>query len=257
MTPIFTHNSFSILDDEAMDKLATALNKTETTVAITKSYDEAQKIVQANKAEGHQVRLNNYGGSFHINVIPREEIELTAALESGQFQKFTSDRYTFTKQANNPLGIQHYSFDEGTIWKVMKGKDGKDYLVKEVDDKDTDKVIRSTDNKMTKATVLASSNINPSQLKHLANVLYNNPSEELINDLINISADSLSRVLTAKLNNIINSELDAMNITSPYFKEQAREKVAYVIKSNAIYDRNQITKIIADSNKIDLNSLNK
>ena len=86
-------------------------------------------------------------------------------------------------------------------------------------------------------------------------MLYDNPSDEFINDLLNASKDVVSKVLTAKLNRIINSELAALNITSPLYREKVQEKVAHAISSNTVFNTQQISNIIADLNKINVDSL--
>lgn len=254
-SPIKVHNSFSLFDDAAINKLNDVLNNQDTTIKVTASYDEAEQVAAQSKLEGYKTSIVERNNSYFVNVKPRVEVQLDEALSSGQFKKLAFGRYAFKKVANNPLGIQHYNFDDGTIWKVMAGKDGKQYLVKEVDDNDSEKVIRSLDKNYTKATILASSNTNIKQLVRLAKVLYDNPSDEFINDLLNVSKDVVSKVLTAKLNRIINSELAALNITSPLYRKKVQEKVAHAISSNTVFNKQQISNIIADLNKINVDSL--
>lgn len=256
-SPIKLYSTNASLDDEAMMKLSQVINNQEKTIKVTASYDEAKRIAKRSMLEGYQTSIVDYGNSYHVNVKPRVEIDLQEAEQSGQFKKLAFGRYAFTKEANNPLGIQHYNFDDGTIWKVSVGKDGKEYLVKEVDDKNEDKVIRSVEKNMTKATVLASatSKIDTKQLARLAKILYDNPADEFINDLMQASVNVLSKVVTAKLNKVVNSELEALNITSPLYREKAKEKVAHAISSNIIFNKQQIAKIITDFNKINLDAL--
>lgn len=254
-SPIKLYNSCLSLDDEAIAKLANVIDNQEKTIKVTDSYEEAQQVAKQSRLEGYKTSIINYGDSFHISIKPRVEVNLQDAEQSGQFKKLAFGRYAFTKQANNPLGIQHYNFDDGTIWKVIKAKDGKEYLVKEVDDSDDSKVIRSVDNKMTKATVLASSKLDTKQLFRLAKILYDNPSDDFINDLLYTSVDVLAKTVTAKLNRVVNTELEALNITSPLYREKAKERVAHAISSNTIFNKQQISKIISDLNKINLDVL--
>lgn len=256
-SPIKLYNDYSLLDDDAMAKLANVVNNQEKTIKVTSSYDEAKQIARQNIFEGYPTRIVEHGNSYHINVKPRVEIDLQSAQDSGQFKKLAFNRYAFTKQANNPLGIQHYNFDDGSIWRVVVGKDNKEYLVKEVDDNNNDKVIRAVDS-IPKSTVLTASSkgVDTKQLVRLAKILYNNPEEELINDLIKVSADTVNKTVTAKLNQIINSELEALNITSPLYRNKVKEKIAHAISSNIIFNRQQISKMIADIKNIDINTLN-
>ena len=253
--PVNSYNAFSILGNDAMfEQLSESLQNEEKTIKITASYDEAQCIAKQYRLEGYNTNIVNYGNSFHINIKPQVKVDLQSAIKSGQFKKLAFGKYAFTKDANNALGFKHYNFDDGTIWKTQKAKDGKEYLVKEIDDDNEDKVIRSKVND-SKPLVLASSNTNVKQLVRLAKVLYDNPSEEFINDLLKVSSNFLSNVLMTKLNKVINNELDAINISSPYFRNQARQKVAMAIDSNTLFHKEQISKIIRDLNKIDLTAL--
>lgn len=238
-------NDLSFFDEESMQKIAQAVNNQKKLVKIVDNEKQANIFTKELQFKGYNVDIEQNNNNFYIYASPRQKVLLKEAQSSGQFKKIAFDRYQFlSKEANNPLGIQHYNFDEGTIWKVMTAKDGKEYLVKEIDDKDNNKVIRQPCEKAFRSTILASLQSNPKQLTKLCKVLYNNPDDDFINDLVKYSSKSLSAILTSKLDNIITSELEYLNITSPEYHKNVHDKIVQAIDNNQIYNRQQISNLI-------------
>ena len=81
-------------------------------------------------------------------------------------------------------------------------------------------------------------------------MLYDCQDDNFINDLVSLSASSLARVLTAKLNSIVDSKLQSVNINSSTYSNEVKQKLAAAIDSNAIYNRQQIDSLILQSSKI-------
>ena len=133
MSTVRRFNDYSFIDDNAMEKIANAVNNQEKIIKITDDEKEANLIIHQLNAQGYEAESRYKSGEFFVVARPRFRIPLKKAQASGQFKKIASSHYAFSRAANNPLGIQHYDFDEGTIWKVVSGKDGKEYLVKELD----------------------------------------------------------------------------------------------------------------------------
>lgn len=256
-------NDFSFIDDESLQKIADVVNNQKKLIKIFNDKKRALIAAKELRFQGYNVTVESKDEEYYIYVVPREKILLKDAKNSGQFTKVAFDRYAFsnkknieaeltnqaslTLQANNPLGIKHYNFDEGTIWKVVAGKDGKEYLVKEIDDKDEDKIIRQPSEKAFQSTVLASSKANPKQLVKLCKVLYNNPDEDFINDLVKYSSKSLTEILNNKLNRVVTAELEQFNVTSPAHGNAMKEKIIQAINNNQIYNRQQISNLISKS----------
>ena len=236
------HDDYSFLQDEYFEKIANSINNTQKKlVKVTNDIKQAKHIGTQLLAQGYKISCDNYNNEYYIYALPREKINFKQAMQNGTFKKIASNQYI--KQANNTLGLQHYDFDEGTIWKVITAEDGKEYLVKEVSDTNIDEVIRQKDDINKKITVTASNN-NKRDLIRLCKILYNNFNEEFIQDIVQYAPESLSNMINDKLNNIINSELKALNITSSNYHKQVREKIAFAIESNKITNRQQISNII-------------
>ena len=241
-------NDYSFLNDEAFTKIAKAVNDQTKLVKITDNESEAIILAKQLQTQGYCTKIESKSNEFYVTASPREKVLKKDAEQSGQFKKIAKDCYAFSKKANNPLGLQHYNFDEGTIWKIMAGKDGKEYLVKEIDDTNQ-KIIRQPSQQGFKSTVLASNQVDSKKLVKLCNILYNNPSNELVNDMIRYATKSVVTIINEKINNIIDSELQALCITSPRYKNEVKEKIAFAIDNNAIFNRQQISDLIANVNK--------
>ena len=247
------HSDYSFLSDDAFQKIANVVNDQTKLVEITQDENRANALRRQLKLEGYDSVIEEHINGLHVLAKPQEKIALKAAKQSEQFKRVANGKYKFTKtasihQANNPLGIQHYDFDEGTIWKVVKAKDGKEYLVKELDE--NDQVIRQPHEIGFKSTVLASAHTDSKQLMQLCKILYDNPSEEFLNDLLQSSKDTVAKIVTAKLNNIVDSELQAVCITSPRYQQQVKEKIAMAIQGNMIFNRQQISTFINNESRI-------
>lgn len=232
------HNDYSFLQDEYFEKIAKTIDNTQRKlVKITNDIEQAKNIGAQLLAQGYVISCDNHNDEYYIYASPRKKIDFKQAMKSGSFKKIAANQYV-----QQSTIIPHYEFDEGAIWKVATGDDGKEYLIKEVDDTNIDEVIRQKNDIPKKITITASNN--KRNLIKLCKILYNNPNEEFINDLVKYTPNSLSDLLNDKLNNIINSELQALNITSSNYQQQVRERVASAIELNQITNRKQVYAII-------------
>lgn len=245
-------NDYSFMDEESLQKIANVVNNQRKLVKITDNLKEANITAQQLQFQGYNVDLEQNDTEYHIFASPRQKISLADAKASGQFKKIAFDRYTFEKNSNlekaaytTPISIQHYNFDDGTIWRVMTAKDGKQYLVKEVDEKE--RIVRQPNpqNNNFKNIITASlTKNNSNQLTRLCKILYNNPDSEFVNDLVKYSSKSLSMILASKLDNIVTSELEHLNITSPQYQNNVKEKIIQAIDNDQIFNRKQISTFI-------------
>ena len=242
-------NDYSFLDDDTIKKIASVIEDDSKVVQIVDNEKEATILQKQLNIQGYNTKIEKHGKSFHVIAKPRDMILYHEAIKSGQFTKLAFGRYSFTRQSNNPLGIQHYNFDEGTIWKVMTGKDGKEYLVKEVDDDNEELVVRKSEK-----SVLAESSLDVKSLKKICKVLYDNPSDEFINDLFDKLPSQMNKILTAKLDKLINDNVKASKfISSPKYINDVKTKVITSINQEAIFNKEQISKFILSANRELLN----
>ena len=236
-------NDYSYIDDESLQKIAEVVNNQKKLIKITDNIKTAKAITKQLKDKNYESIIEQVKDNYYIYTLPQQKVLFTEAKSSGCFKRIASNQYEFTKQANNPLGITHYNFDEGTIWKVMTAKDGKDYLVKEIDDK-TEQIIRQPCEKAFSTMVITADNKDPQKIFKLCKLLYNDVNEDFIKDLTKYSSIALSSFLSNKLNNVIDSELEYLNITSPEYKKNVHEKIAMAINNNQISNRQHISNII-------------
>ena len=237
-------NDYSFFDDKVFNQIAAAVNDQAAVVHITQNKKQAVKTAKLLCNKGYESSVEQKNDDFYIYAKPQQKVLLKEAEMSGQFTQLADNRYSFSHQANNPLGIQHYDSDDGTIWKIMTDKNGKEYLVKEVDDNNVDKVIRQPSEPGFRSTVLASlsSTEDPKQLENLCKAVYT--KDELVHDLIKHASKIIKPLLHQKLNIIIDEQLKALNVTSMKTKQAVKEKIASAIDNNAIYTRQQINDLI-------------
>lgn len=234
------YNDYSFFDDQTFEKLAKVVNDESKVVNIVEDMKQASILRKQLIMQGYNARIEKHASAYHVIAVPRDMIPLYEAMESGQFKRVAFGRYSFTNVANNKLGIEHYNFDEGTIWKVMKGKNGKEYLVKEVEDDNEDNVIRNSEKVVT-----ATNQLDGEKLKKVCKALYNNTSDELITDLVDALPGNFNKIVNAKLSNVIESEMKQKSITSPEYIAEVREKVIDSINKDIIFNRKQIYKLIS------------
>lgn len=122
-------NDFNCFDDNTFLKLDIILNKK--VEAKYQDIKEAQLHNSINKDTKIEETINGY------SIVNKDKMNLEDALSSGMFKKIAWGEYLYSNfTGRNDSFPEKYSFDDGSIWKVEKGEDGKDYLVKEVDDND-------------------------------------------------------------------------------------------------------------------------
>ena len=240
-------SDYSYIDDSAFEKIANVVNDSKKLIKIVEDEDHAQ-IIAKNLQVNYDTKIEYINNNYYIYAMPKQRIALDEAKSSGFFKKIAYNQYQFNKQANNPLGWQHYNFDDGTIWKVMTASDGKEYLVKEIDK--NNQIIRQPCEKIKNNLIItANKHIANSQIKQLCNILYGDVNSDFINDLD--KSFNLFTMLTNKLDLIIDSELKYLNIQSNQYKQDIYNKIIQGIKNNKITNRKQISDLIKGGNTVE------
>ena len=139
-------------------------------------------------------------------------------------------RYSFQKV--NAIGdFQKYNFDDGSIWKVITGQDGKQYLVKEVDDEDEDKVVRTKLAKLQKKAELL---VDQNNINSIVPVLFGN-NNQFVSELLNSNIGSqVIDFVKQKFNSIVDEKLQAMNITDQSIKDMVINNISNKVLSGEI-----------------------
>jgi len=234
---------YPLFDDKTFEKLAKVVEDQSKIVQIVDTEDEADLISKQLNIQGYNTKVEKNINGYQVIAKPKEKVEYKEALNSGQFKKVAFGRYTFNRNANNPLGIQHYNFDDGTIWKIMKGKDGKEYLVKEVEDNDEEKVIRNTKN------ITASIHRDTISAKKICLAMYDNKSKNIIDDLFRYIPNQTMKMVEAKFNKFIEDEAMKARITSPKLILELKNKVIDGINKDSIFTQDQMRKLISKATR--------
>ena len=232
------NDDFGFVDDSFFTKLAKVVQEREEkkTVEITKDAKRAQIVSKQLAVLGYHTEIHENDGTYRVIAYPRKRLDYYEAMQSGQFKKIAWNMYSFNRQANESLGFTKYDFDDGTIWKVVKGSDGKDYLVKEVDDEDETKVIRKkTEQTMPKVANLEK-DVTKENVKDIIHLLYDNVNDDFIEDILNSSANELLKMVEEKLKNTINASIQ-MNkfISSPKFANEIKREIVNGINKKQIH----------------------
>lgn len=223
----------SIFSDSVLNNIANTVKKQDSRklYRVCSTQEDALIAIKELKLSGYNYDIVEQNNKCLLYSIQPESIDLREANESGQFKKLAWGRYSFQKVSE--IGdFQKYNFDDGSIWKVITGQDGKQYLVKEVDDEDEDKVIRV---KLAKLQKRAELNINNDNVNSIVNILFSDKNlffDEIIKDQ-NLGSLILEFVKNRFLS-IINDKLVAMNITDESIKNSVIDHVSNKVISGEI-----------------------
>ena len=244
----FSDDLFAKLEKVVSDENA------EQTLQVSDSEEQIKQAELEAKIRGMNVTVEKVNDKYHLKTQKQERIKYREAMNSGRFKKLAWGRYCFQRQANEPLGFEKYDFDDGSIWKVIKGEDGKEYLVKEVDDKDEDKVIRNS--KLKAAASKKPMFVTETNAKNIVQILYN-CNNRFVDDMLKTASNATIKMLNDKLAECI-AEKIAENkfISSPKYLSSVTASVESAITDNKIKNMNQLdasiveftTKFISDTN---------
>ena len=132
----------SLFSESEFDKLEKIVKKNENRklYKVCSNQNDANLAISELKLKGYKYDVILNDSECRIYSIFPESINKEEAEKSGNFKKIAFGRYCFQKPT---ISDNKYNFDDGSIWKVITAEDGKQYLAKEVDDEDEDKVIRT------------------------------------------------------------------------------------------------------------------
>jgi hypothetical protein len=232
------NDDFGFIDDSFFTKLAEVVKEQEEkkTVEITKDAKRAQIVSKQLAVLGYHTEIHETNGTYKVIAFPKKRLDFYEAMQSGQFKKVAWGMYSFNRQANEQLGFTKYDFDDGSIWKVVKGSDGKDYLVKEVDDKDENKVVRTKTKQSTPKVASLENDVTKENVKDVIHLLYDNVNDNFIDDMLQSSANELLKMVEEKLKNTINASIQ-MNkfISSPKFAKDIKKEIVNGINKKQIH----------------------
>ena len=247
----------SAFDDNAFAKIADVVEEKdkEKVLLITSDENEADVMCKQLNMQGYKAHVEQTAhGDYRVVGSHAERLDLRTAMASGKFKKLAWGRYCFQRNANETLGNEKYDFDDGSIWKVIKGEDGKEYLVKEVDDKDEDKVIRNS--KLKAAASKKPMFVTETNAKNIVQILYN-CNNRFVDDMLKVASNETIKMLNNKLNECI-AEKIAENkfISSPKYLSSITASIESGITDNKIKNMNQLeasvveftNKFISDTN---------
>ena len=242
---MISRDNSNVFSEESFEKLASKINKINNRklYKICSTQEDVIESVKAIKLSGYNYEINNCGNKCNVySVFPDDAIDLNEANKSGQFEKLAWGRYTFQK-ASAICDFQKYNFDDGTIWKVITGSDGKQYLAKEVEDDDEEKVIRTKTASLNKR---ASINVDNNNASNICDMLFDT-KDNFFKEIMN--SDS-SQVVIAFLKNYLDKYIDDSlknnGILDTQRIENAKKVIYDKMNSNSIMNRDSLDKLIMD-----------
>lgn len=242
---MISRDNSNVFSEESFEKLASKINKINNRklYKVCSTQEDVIESVKAIKLSGYNYEINNCGNKCNVySVFPDDAIDLNEANKSGQFEKLAWGRYTFQK-ASAICDFQKYNFDDGTIWKVITGSDGKQYLAKEVEDDDEEKVIRTKTASLNKR---ASINVDNNNASNICDMLFDT-KDNFFKEIMN--SDS-SQVVIAFLKNYLDKYIDDSlknnGILDTQRIENAKKVIYDKMNSNSIMNRDSLDKLIMD-----------
>ena len=240
-----SRDNSNVFSEESFEKLASKINKINNRklYKVCSTQEDVIESVKAIKLSGYNYEINNCGNKCNVySIFPDDAIDLNEANKSGQFEKLAWGRYTFQK-ASAICDFQKYNFDDGTIWKVITGSDGKQYLAKEVEDDDEEKVIRTKTASLNKR---ASINVDNNNASNICDMLFDT-KDNFFKEIMN--SDS-SQVVIAFLKNYLDKYIDDSlknnGILDTQRIENAKKVIYDKMNSNSIMNRDSLDKLIMD-----------
>lgn len=235
-------NDLTIFSDNALEKLAKIVDGQENIklIDIVDNQDKVLLIQKQLKVQGYQSKIEIYGDKFKIYAMIPAHICFKEAVASGSFKSLGWGRYSFEREA--ALGMFKYDFDDGSIWRTMVGEDGKEYLIKEVDDERDDEIVRVK-------TANVDLMINDENAKTIVSILYDDlGNNQLVDDLLNSDIKSqIYSILNTKLANLINSQIEQHHfIKSPEYIADIKGIIKVAINDSKLKTKNQLQDLIKD-----------
>lgn len=203
---------------------------------------EAEKAGKRLVSAGKSYELKYLNNDIYVYSVNTQLTDFREASRSGSFTQLAIGRYCFQK--NNSIGgFNKYDFDDGSIWKLVTDENGVEYLAKEVEDEDEDKVVRSKTAKLNKKALYIDNTINANNYNLYLPILYLNGNElsnnELLADLTSseICKDPIFRFLENKFDEYVNTLLQQNNVPEDK-KAELVDILNGFILDNSIKDKN-------------------
>jgi hypothetical protein len=240
ITRVSDYNDFS---NDQMEKLAKIVEKREnkSLIEIVDNENQVNVIKKELKIQGYETKVEPLGDKWKVFAITPDKVKYEEAVASGMFKKLAWGRYSFQKES--AFGAFNYEFDDGSIWRTMTAEDGKEYLVKEVDDENEDDVVR-----VKLASNQKESLANDNNVKTIISILYDIKDNQLIEDLLKSNIkDQLYSILNNKLATRIDDVISNNHfIQSANYKKDVCSLVLTGINSKEITSSSQLNKLIVD-----------
>jgi hypothetical protein len=241
----------SFFSNESLEKLAKVIEKRESEKLFDIVDDESKALLAKKelKVQGYQVRIEPFGKKFKVIAIVPDKVKYEEAVQSGAFKKLAWGRYCFQRpqEITAAFGMFKYDYDDGSVWRVMTGEDGEEYLVKEVDDEKEDEVVRvkvaNTDEEIY---------INDNNVKSVIAILYDNvEGNAFVEDLLQSNIKStIHSLLNDKLKKTINSEIEQNQfIKSPSYASELKGLIQTAINTKQLTTKCQLKSLVADYTK--------
>lgn len=213
-------NDFNCFDEKSFIELESQLTKDK----VYKTKLEAQ--ANANK---NTITTPVYNGYKNSN----KKYDYQKAMSNKMFERVAWGEFRYSGYPGRMTNIDgKYSFDDGAIWKVIVGQDGKEYLVKEVVN---DEIVRTASNKIY---------VTASNVRNIAEALdvfsVNDKTYSYLKD-----NNLLSNICLSVNKDLVNYVQDYMTKNYVESKEKRDEILAVVSKlGNQIDNTYDIDKII-------------
>lgn len=246
---------YSTLPNDSLSKIAKVIekNNNKKLYKTCNSENELSVATKEIKLQGYKAKVEKLGDKYNVYSVLPETVDLKNAEQSGQFKKLAWGRYSFQK-VNSINGFEKLNYDDGSIWKVITDKDGKEYLVKEVDDEDEDIVIRTKTANLEKQSDTISNNnfVDDENFRSVMQILYNNSSmlnNDFMNELLNISEvkQAIYNLLENKMNILLVEKLQQQNVSDQNVTQQILQRIQKSIDDNEVVDENTLESVIYNS----------
>lgn len=237
---------FGSLTNDSFEKLAKIIKEKDNKklYKTCTSQIEASIAIKELKVQGYKSTIEKLGNNINVYSITPEKIELTEAKKDGGFKKLAWGRYCFQK-VNSINNFTEYNYDDGSIWRIITEEDGKQYLVKEVDDENEEIVIRKTASLTKKA---AATYVTDQTIQSAISIVYNDQSITNSSFFADMIASGLKQniydFVNAKIDKLVDEKVQQQNVYDSNAIQNLKEYVSSNIINNNIYDINSFNNII-------------
>lgn len=242
-------SDINIISNDSFEKLAKIIKEkgSKKLYRICSNNEDAAIAIKELKVQGYNSKVEKLGNNINVYKVIPEMIELNAAEQTNNFKKLAWGRYCF--QRNSSInGFEEYNFDDGSIWRVVVGEDGKEYLVKDVDDNDEDKVLRTKTASLTKK---AAAYTNDSTISNIIKIVYGTDiNPQFLSDLtLSSLKQDLFSLLDEKINTLVTEATQQKNIVDQNVINDLQEYISTNMTNNTITDSNSFSNVL--NNRID------